>query len=332
MRFKSVLTTVAVLSVLSTAAACGGSEESTAKAEEEVPEVAILNLANVPSLTDIVDGFTTALAEEGYGEGKVEIDSQNANGDISVAQSIAAKFADAKPDAIVTVTTPALQAAITATRPESTVPIVFGAVSDPVSAGAVESLDGATGTNVTGVYNINPIPEILDVAQEMLPGLKTVGIIYNPGEDNSVADAKVMKEEAAARGIDVVERTADNSNNVQTAAQSIVGKVETIILIQDTTVATAQAVVNKVARAEKIPVLAIDAILVEEGAVAGLGRDARDTGRQMAVKVIEILEGKKAGEIPLEPVLPASLVVNEEAARLTGFTIPSEVLARAKIV
>jgi putative ABC transport system substrate-binding protein len=332
-RLKSTLAAVATACLLVTTAACGsGDDEAGSSDSPKVPSIAILNLANVPSLNDIVDGVTSALAAAGYEGDKIKIDSQNANGDIGVAQTIAAKFADAKPDAIVTVSTPALQAAITAARPDNTIPIVFGAVSDPVSAGAVKSLDGATGTNVTGVYNVNPIPQVLDVAKEMIPGLSKVGIIYNPGEDNSVADAKKMKEEAATRNIQVVEATADNSNNVQSAAQSIVNKVDTIILIQDTTVATAQAVVNKVARAEHVPVLAIDAILVEEGAVAGLGRDARDTGKQMAAKVIELFEGKKAGDIPLEPVKPASLVVNEEAARLTGFTVPQAVLSQAKVI
>lgn len=333
MRIKSALAVAAAACLLATTAACGSGDDGAGKSgASKVPSVAILNLANVPSLNDIVDGVTDALAAAGYQGDKIKIDSQNANGDISVAQSIAAKFAEAKPDAIVTVTTPALQAAITATRPDNTIPIVFGAVSDPVSAGAVKSLDGATGTNVTGVYNVNPIPQVLDVAKEMMPGLTKVGIIYNPGEDNSVADAKTMKKEAAARNIQVVEATADNSNNVQTAAQSLVNKVDTIILIQDTTVATAQAVVNKIARAEHVPVLAIDAILVEEGAVAGLGRDARDTGRQMAAKLVELFEGKKAGDIPLEPVEPAKLVVNEEAARLTGFTVPESVLNQAKVI
>lgn len=333
MRLKSAFAAIATACLLVTTAACGSDEKDAGATDApKIPSIAILNLANVPSLNDIVDGVTAALAAAGYEGDKIKIDSQNANGDISVAQTIAAKFAEAKPDAIVTVTTPALQAAITATRPDNTIPIVFGAVSDPVSAGAVKSLDGPTGTNVTGVYNVNPIPQVLDVAKEMMPGLSKVGIIYNPGEDNSVADAKKMKEEAATRNIQVVEATADNSNNVQTAAQSIVNKVDTIILIQDTTVATAQAVVNKIARAEGVPVLAIDAILVEEGAVAGLGRDARDTGKQMAAKLIELFDGKKAGDIPLEPVKPASLVVNKEAARLTGFTVPESVLGQAKVI
>ncbi|WP_432974660.1 ABC transporter substrate-binding protein [Dactylosporangium sp. CA-233914] len=330
MRLRSVLSIAAVTGMLVTTAACGSGDSGSGSKDR--PDIAILNLANVPSLNDIVDGVIAGLAEQGYGKDKIKLDSQNANGDIGVAQSIAAKFAQAEPDVIVTVTTPALQAAINATRPARSIPIVFGGVSDPVAAGAVKSLEGATGTNVTGVYNVNPIPGILDVGRQMLPNLKKVGIIYNPGEDNSVADVKVMKKEAATRGIEVVEATADNSNNVQAAAQSIVGKVDTIILIQDTTVATAQAVVNKVARAGKVPVLAIDAQLVEEGAVAGLGRDNRDTGRQLAKKVVEILKGAKPGDVPLEPVQPAKLVVNEEAARLTGFTVPAEVLAKAKVV
>ena len=119
MRLRSVLAAAAVFGMLATTAACGSNDETSATSTVEVPEIAILNLANVPSLNDIVDGVTAGLAAAGYSGSKIKIDSQNANGDISVAQSIAAKFAQAKPDAIVTVSTPALQAAITAARRET---------------------------------------------------------------------------------------------------------------------------------------------------------------------------------------------------------------------
>lgn len=330
MKFLKLVAAGAVLALAATTAAC--SETPRNSDGEAIPRVAILNLANVPSLNDIVDGIVEELENQGYSGDKIILDIQNANGDISLAQTIASKFVDDKPDVIVTVTTPALQAAVTAAKPENSIPIVFAAVSDPVSAGAVDSLDGATGTNVSGVYNINPIPEALDLALEIMPNLKTVGIIYNPGEDNSVVDAKVMKEEAEARGIKLVEATADNSNNVQSAAQSIVDRVDVIMLIQDTTVATAQAVVNKVAREAGILVMAIDAQLVTEGAVAGLGRSAKVTGAQTATMIIEILKGKKVGEIPLQPVIPATAVINLEAARLTGITIPKSVLDSAEVV
>lgn len=297
-----------------------------------MPRVAILNLANVPSLTEIVDGVVAELNAQGYGGDKVKIDSGNANGDVSVAQTIATKFASDGPDVIVTVTTPALQAAVNATKPANKIPVMFAGVSDPVSAGAVKSLDGATGTNVSGVYNVNPIPQVLDLAKDLIPNLKSVGIIYNPGEDNSVADAKYMVDEAAKRQVKVEKATVSSSNDVQAAAQSIIGKVDAIILLQDTTVATADAAIFKLARAAHLPVLSIDADLVKDGAVAGLGRSARDTGAQLAKMIIKVLQGTKVGDVPLEPVAPATLLVNTVAAAATGFTIPASVLSAATVV
>jgi len=326
-RNKTLGIGLAAAAALAAAVAPGVTQASS----DDPPTVAILNLANVPSLTDIVDGVVDGLAEAGYEGDGIHIDSQNANGDLSVAQSIAAKFADDDPDVIVTITTPALQSAINATR-DNAVPIVFGAVSDPVAAGAVESLDGPTGTNVTGVYNTNPIPDVLDLARELMPDLESVGIIYNPGEDNSVADAEVLRDAAAERDITVVEATADNSNNVQTAALSIVDRVDAVVLMQDSTVATAQAVVNRAAQEAGIPVFAFDAALVENGAVAGLGRSPHDTGVQLSALVVQILEGTDPGEIPLEPVNPAKLLVNLDAAAATGFTIPDAVIERADTV
>lgn len=314
------------------ALAMSAAPRAVTASSEDPPTVAILNLANVPSLTEMVDGVIDGLAEAGYGGDAIRIDSQNANGDIALAQSIAAKFADDRPTVIVTITTPSLQSAVNATRDLPDLPIVFGAVSDPVAAGAVDSLEGATGTNVTGVYNTNPIPDVLDLALEMIPELATVGIIYNPGEDNSVADAAVLRAAAAERDIEVLEATADNSNNVQTAVLSIVDRVDAVILMQDSTVATAQEVVNRAAQDAGIPVLAFDASLVENGAVAGLGRSPHDTGAQMAELVVQIIEGTPAGEIALQPVNPARLLVNLDAADATGFVIPAAVLERADTV
>lgn len=305
---------------------------ATTASSDDPPTVAILNLANVPSLTEMVDGVIDGLAAAGYSGDAIRIDSQNANGDLAVAQSIAAKFVEDRPDVIVTITTPSLQSAVNATRERPDLPIVFGAVSDPVAAGAVDSIEGATGTNVTGVYNTNPIPDVLDLALEMMPDLESVGIIYNPGEDNSVADAAVLRAAAAERDIEVVEATADNSNNVQTAALSIVDRVDAVILMQDTTVATAQEVVNRAARDAGIPVFAFDASLVENGALAGLGRSPHDTGAQMAELVVQIIEGTAPGEIELQPVNPAKLLVNLDAAEATGFVIPAVVLERADTV
>ncbi len=326
---RLVLATVGC-AILATTIGCGsGSGDSS---DGDKPTVAIANLANVPALTDIVDGVTNELKAKGYDDTKVRIDSQNANGDVGVIQTIATKFAADKPAAIVTITTPALQAAVNATKPSNEIPVLFGGVSDPVAAGAVKSLDGPTGTNVAGVYNVNPVPQVLDLTKEIVPDVRSIGIMYNPGEDNSVADAEFVEQEAAKRGLELVKATVSNSNEVQSAAQSIVDKVDVVVMLQDTTVATAGAALFKVARDAHKPVLAIDAQLVEDGAVAGLGRDNRETGAQVADMVIQVLEGKNVGDIPLEPVKPASVVVNASAAEATGIEIPQSVLDGAKVV
>ena len=305
-----------------------GLASSSGSSGTSVPTVDILNLANVPALTDIVDGITSGLKAE-YGANGIKIDSEDANGDVGVAQTIASQFVGDKPDVIATVATASLQAVLNKTK---TIPVMFAAVSDPVTAGAVKSLNGSTGTNVSGIYNVNPIGDVLDLTKEMVPNNNKVGILYNPGESNSVTAMKLAIADAEARHMVIVKAPVNSSNDVESGAQSLIGKVGSIIVIDDTTVVTGQAGVFQVARAAHIPVFTTVEDSVTAGAIVGVGASAKATGEELAQMIIKELKGTKPGDIPLQPEPKADLFVNKTAASATGFTIPASVLSRATVV
>lgn len=291
--------------------------------------VAVTAIVEHPALDAARDGIKAALAEAGYKEGEnLTFTYESAQGNPATAAQIARKLVGEAPDVIVPISTPSAQAVVASTKD---IPVVFTAVTDPVGAKLVADPE-KPGGNVTGMSDLSPIGKHLDLIKEITPDVANLGVIYNPGEANSVTLLELLKQEAPARGITIKEAAAPRSADVLQAAQSLVGGVDAIYVPTDNTVVTALEAIVGVGTQNKLPVYAGDTDSVPRGAMAALGFNYGDVGRQTGQIVARVLKGEKPGDIAVQGVEITELHVNPKAAEAMGVTIPEAVVARAKTV
>lgn len=296
----------------------------------DTKKVAISTIVEVPQLIETRDGVLQGLAEKGFAVGKnLTVDYQSASGSMPTQQQIAKKIVGEAPNVIVAITTATAQTMATATQD---IPIVFATVIDPVKARLIKEFK-ATGTNITGVSDAPPIGEQLKLFRELMPNLKKLGYVYNPGLDSSIATLEWIRDQGKALGIQIVEVAAPTTNEVIPASRKLIGNVDAIYVPNDTTVVAALETVVKIGQETKTPVFTGETRGVERGAVASVGLDYIQVGKLAGHMVADVLNGKKPGEI--DPVIAYQklpkfqVVVNKSAAAAMGVTVPPEVLSRA---
>ncbi len=297
-----------------------------ALAQAQTKTVAITAIVQHPALDATRDGVVEALKAAGFIPGQnLTVEYQSAQGNPATAAQIARQFAGSKPDVIVPISTPSAQAVAAATR---VIPVVFTAVTDPVAAQLVKSLE-KPGANITGLSDLSPVAAHVALIREILPAAKRLGVLYNPGEPNSVVLVKILKEEAAKAGFSVAEASVPKSSDAQPAVRSLVGKVDAVYIPLDNTVVSALESVITVGRQAKLPVFTADTDSVARGAAASIGFDYLQVGKQTGAIVARILKGEKPADIPVSFAQGTDLVVNPASASAMGVTIPDAVLARA---
>jgi len=262
-------------------------------AQSSPTKISILQTSEHPALNQARQGLVKELETLGYKEGKnLTLEYQSAQGSPALAVQIAQKFASEHPDLIVAIATPAAQAAFTATKNKG-IPVVFTAVSDPLGAKLVANLKTPEG-HVTGVSDFVS-PELqFKFFMKLNPTLKTLGIVYNTGEDNSTALNKLMEKAAEEEGLKLVLAAASKTSDVMGASQSLCGKVDAIFINNDNTALSAFKSVVRAAQACGIPAFVSDLDVVDQGAAAALGPNQFELGRQTARMVDSILKHPKA--------------------------------------
>ncbi|WP_459614768.1 ABC transporter substrate-binding protein [Bordetella sp. 2513F-2] len=297
-----------------------------APAAAQQKSVAVTAIVEHPALDSVRDGVQEALKQAGYVQGKnLKWQYQSAQGNSGTAAQIARKFVGDRPDAIVAIATPSAQAVVAATRD---VPVVYSAVTDPVAAQLVPGME-ASGTNVTGVSDLLALDKQVELIKQVVPGAKRVGIVYNPGEANSVVVVKQLQELLPKSGLSLVEAAAPRTVDVASAARSLIGKVDVIYTNTDNNVVSAYESLVKVGNDAKIPLIASDTDSVKRGAIAALGINYRDLGLQTGRIVVRILKGEKPGSIASETSSKLELHVNPAAAQKQGVTLSEAVLKSA---
>jgi putative ABC transport system substrate-binding protein len=291
----------------------------------EKKTVALTQIVEHPALDACRKGVEEELTAQGF---DVTWNYESAQGNPGTAAQIARKFVGDAPDAIVAISTPSAQAVVAATKD---IPVVFTAVTDPVGAKLIDNPE-KPGGNVTGMTDLSPIAQHLDLIARITPNAKRIGVIYNPGEANSVTLVGLVKEHAPAHGMTIVEAAAPRSNDVLAAARSLVGKVDAVYVPTDNTVVSALEGVIKTGIENKLPIYAGDTDSVPRGAIAALGFNYYDVGRQTGAIVARVLKGEKPGDIAIQGVEKTELAVNPKSAEAMGVTIPAEVIAEAKTV
>jgi len=282
-------------------------------------KIGIMQIVDHPALNASRDGVKDALQEVyGYVPDKdIIYDMQSAQNDVATANTIAHKFISDKVDVIVTIATPTSQAAANATKD---IPIVFSAVTDPVSAGLVKDLQ-KPGGNVTGVSDMTPVDRQIEMLKYLFPNVKNLGTVYNAGEVNSVVTNDLAKKACEKNGMSLFEATVSTTADVAMATQSLVGKVDAIYVSTDNTVVSALETVIKVCQDKKIPLILADPTTLEKGATLALGFDYYLHGRQTGDIVARILKGEKPADIPVEFAKRLVLKVNSQNLEILGINV-----------
>lgn len=320
---SKILTGVALASVV---ALTGCSSEGGGSGDgSESYSIGINQLVQHPALDDATAGFKEAFADAGA---DVDWDEQNANGEQPTALTIAQQFANADLDMALAVATPAAQATV---QNLIDIPVLFTAVTDPVSAELVESMD-APGSNVTGTSDEAPIDQQLELLKELVPDAQNVGIVYASGEVNSQVQVDAATEAAEGLDLEIETQTVTSVNEIQQAVEAL-GDVDAIYVPTDNMVVSGIASLVQVAEEKQIPVIGAEAGTVEGGAAATIGIDYHELGRQTGEMALRILrDGEDPAEMPVEKATEFTYVVNEEAAQNQGVEIPEDILAEAETV
>ncbi len=325
---KSNWLTLLLLSIVLVLAACGGGDKATEQPKENDDEnnnstgngesytVGISQIVEHPSLNAATEGFKQALKDSGL---DVTFDEQIAQGDNSLNTTIATNFVGSDVDLIFANSTPSAQAAMGAT---SDIPVIFTSVTDAVGAELIESMD-KPGKNATGTIDLHPdtIKNTVAFLKDEL-GAKKVGMVYNAGEQNSVAQVEQVKEAAKEAGITIEEASASNSSEVKQAAESLASKVDAFYIITDNTVVSALESVIDVGETNEIPVIVGELDSVARGGLAAYGFEYKDIGYEAGEMAAKILKGEATpAELAAQYPQNLKLVVNKKAADALGIEV-----------
>ena len=316
-----------------TLAGCSSAPEAEggdgAGSDLEKVSIGISQLVQHPALDSATEGFKQAFIDAGYVEGEtVEFDVQNANGEQATAVTIAQTFATSDNDLVLAVATPAAQAAAQAITDK---PVLFTAVTDAVQAELVESNE-EPGANLTGTSDMAPLEDQLKMIKEIVPDAKKVGIVYASGEVNSEVQVKAAEEAATGLDLEIVTKTVTTANDIAQATEAL-GDVDAIYVPTDNMVVAGIASLVQVAEEKQIPVIGAESGTVEGGAIATLGIDYTELGKQTGEMAIKILQdGEDPAAMPVEFAKEFSYVVNPAAAERMGVEIPASILDEAETV
>lgn len=315
MQISRWMKTAAVAAMVSAALTGCGEDKKT-----EAPKtIGIVQLVEHDALDAANRGITDALKERGV---TMEIDRQNAQADQSNLRNIAQRFVSHNYPLIFAIATPAAQTVANAT---STTPIVATAVTDFAVAKLVKD-NAKPGTNVTGSSDMNPIAAQTELLLKLVPNAKTVGTIYNSSEINSQLQIDILRKELEKHGVALAEATISSVNDIQQAAQSLVGKVDVMYVPTDNVVASSMPTLYRVTQAAKLAVVAGEAGMVRSGATATVAVDYYNLGKIAGNMGADILEGKaKPQDMPIRYQTEFNVVLNEPIVKELGLTVPEDV-------
>jgi len=316
----SLLTMVFSAAVIS----CGS------KSKKEDMTIGISKIVSHPALDAVEKGIQDELKKQGFT--KIKFDLQNANGEISTAASIAQKFKADGVKVAVGIATPTAQALVNTLK---NTPVIYSAVTNPVDAGLVKSLNKGE-KFVTGVSDMTPVKEQIKFLLQMKK-IKRLGHIYASHEANAVSLAKMAKKACLELGIEFVESTVTNSSEVKQAALSIADRIDAFYVSTDNTVISALNAVSDVAKKKNLPIMSADPSSAEKYEVlAAWGFDYYKMGIRTGKLIADILNGKKTEDFPtifMTDPSDVDLLINLDVAKRLKLEVPSDLKKKAgKIV
>ena len=313
-------------------AGCGNSGDSDKEKTDDgkkTYKIGIIQQMEHPALDSAREGLEKYL--KGKSDAKFEITVKNAQGDNGTADTIAKQFVSDDVDLIYSIATNASQAAVNATG-GTDIPVVFNAVTDGVEAKLVTSNE-KPGGNVTGVSDAAPLEKQLEMIREFLPEAKKIGMIYNIGEVNGKLQVKQVEKLASKYNFKIVKKGVSATTEIATAAEQLAGDVDCIYNMTDNMVVSATASITDKANAKNIPVFAAEDGQMKAGLLASDSISYEKLGEQAGSVAYDILvNGKKAGDIPVETAKDTTLYINKKVAEQLGIKIPDSLAERATFV
>lgn len=287
--------------------------------KKDVFRIGISQFITHQSLDATREGFVDELAKQGYVEGEnIEIDLQNAQGEQRNLKTISQQLAESS-DVVLAIATPSAQSLANTTQ---TTPVIFSAVTDPVSAKLVESREHPGG-NVTGTsdQSSDAILTQINLIKKVLPKAKTIGILYTQSEANSVVQKDEAKRLLEEKGFSVVEKTILDSNNVKAAAESLMAEVDMVFVPTDNIISSTMETVKQVSIKHKVPVFGGSTEMIAVGGLYNYGTNYEELGRQTARMLIRVLKGENPENIAVELPEKLELHTNQEMADALGIDI-----------
>lgn len=330
MKNKNLLATIIALTVMVVVALFltqkeqNNSTNSTAKVK-----IGVLQFVTHDSLDEIYKGIKAGLEEGGYTTTEnLSIDFMNAEGDQSQVQTMSKKLVDNGNELLIGIATPAAQGLANAT---TELPIIMGAVTDPVGANLVTDLKNPGG-NITGVSDQTPVADTVSLIKEITPDAKTIGVLYSSNEDNSKIQVAEFKTAAEEAGYTVLEYAVASSNELASTVEVASSKVDALFTPVDNTVASAFSTVVSVANKSKTPIFTSVEDMVEGGGIASVTLSQYDLGVATGKMAAKILDGANPADTPVQIFNEGTIVVNQKVANELGITLSDDVINQASKV
>ena len=282
--------------------------------------IGITQIASHPALDSAREGFRAAFKEAGI---EADFDEKNANGETANANLIANNFVSSKEDLIFAIATNAAQPASQATNE---IPVVFSAITDPQAAGILKD-------NVTGISDRMDVKQQIELLLKLNPNIKNLGVIYNSSEQNSKIQVEDLKKAAKELGINVVEKSIVQANEIPQAADNLVREADAVYLPTDNLVASVVSLITEKATTAKKIVFGAEAAHVKGGALITQGVSYYEIGKEAGKMAIDILKnGKKPNEIKFKTMPLNEIVVNAKTLAALGISLPEDIKSKAKLV
>ncbi len=293
--------------------------------------ISVSQFVEHPALDAVLKGFKDYMAEN-----KIDVvyKVHNAQANMATAGQIGTQIMGEKPDLIIAIATPSAQACAQALKKAphmKDTPMLFTAVTDPLMAGLVKDLKHPGG-NITGVSDMLPLGQHMEMIKKFVPGLKKLGVLYNSGETNSISSVKLLREVGQKMGYEVVDATVSKTSEVYQAAKSLVGKVDAVFVPTDNTVVESLESAVKVCIENKLPLFSADVDSVKRGSIAAMGFDYYKHGRQTGAMAKRILNGASPGDTAVETQKELKLHINLKSAKQMGVDVPESLLKVADMV
>lgn len=304
------------------------SKQQNNLAQKPVIKVGILQLVTHEALDQIEKGIEDQLKKESLPGKKIEITLMNAEGDQSKIQTMSRQLTAGGNDIVVGIATPAAQGLAATTKDT---PVVMSAITDPVGAKLVKDLEQPE-ANVTGLSNHVPLKQTLTLIKDLTPYVKRIGILYASNEDNSVSQVRDFTKLAKKQGYQVIPYAVPSTNEVPSTMSIMTGKVDAIFVPQDNTIASAFSSVISASNSAKIPVYSSVDTMVEQGSLGSISQSQYDLGVETAKQVQALIAGRSVSQVPVKIIDTGKPMINKEAAKGLGISIPEKYQKSATIV